>query len=266
METLPDFKDPPVDEVVLGVQFEPPVGYTSVYAGKIWDLFRDEFPIVNEVPRLEPQFEVFGGNPTPGFQFSFGAGPLRSRLWFISADENHLLQVQEDRFFLNWRKRPNGSETGVPYPRYEQISATYRTTIGRLDRFFRDHFGSGLKITQAEAAYFNVMPIESFSSVGTIFSFLNAGDLNLEGFATNLVELMVDEAGNPTARGYYELQSLMMADGQKLARLGLTVRGKPGGDEISDGLAFIDAARLNIISRFCDLTTLEAQKKWGRTV
>lgn len=266
MTTLPDFQDPPVDEVVLGVQFEPPIGYTSVFVGKIWDLFRDEFPIVNEVPRLEPQFEVFGGNPTPGFQFSFGAGPLRGRLWFISTDENHLLQIQEDRFFLNWRKRPNGNDSGLPYPRYEQISATYKRTIGLLDRFFHDNFGVGLTITQAEATYFNVMPIDEFSSAGTIFSFLNAGGLNLEGFATNLVELLVDDAGHPTARGYYELQSLIMPDGQKLARLGLTVRGKPKGDDIAAGLAFIDSARLNIISKFCDLTTPEAQKKWGRKI
>ena len=264
MATLPDFQDPPVDEVVLGVQFEPPAAYTSVVAGKIWDLFRDEFPLVNEVPRLEPQFEVFGGNPTPGFQLSFGVGPLRSRLWFISADESHLLQFQEDRFFLNWRKRPNGSISGLPYPRYEQISSTFRHKISLLDDFFRDYFGSGLKITQAEASYFNVMPMEDFSSVGKIFSFLKAETLNLDGFATNLVEIISNAEGHPHARGFYESQSLLTPDGQKLARLGLTVRGKPAGEDLAAGLSFIDDARLNIILKFCDLTTPEAHEKWGR--
>lgn len=264
MVTKPDFSNPPVDEVVLGMQFETPPTYTSVYVGKVWDMFRSEFPRVNEVPRLEPQFEVFGGNPTPSFQFSFGAGPSRSRHWFISQDESHLLQFQEDRFFLNWRKRPNGSSEGFPYPRYEQIARTFRETIGLLDNFFMQNFGSGLKITQAEASYFNIVPMESFSKVGDVFSFLAADSLNLEGFATNLVETVLDANRRPKARAYYELQSLLAADGRKVARLSLTVRGKPEGEDVASGLSFIDAAHLQIISKFCDLTTQEAHKKWGR--
>lgn len=264
MVTQPNFTNPPVDEVVLGVQFETPSAYTSVHAGRVWDLFRREFPRVTEVARLEPQFEVFGGNPTPSFQFSFGGGPLRSRLWFISKDETHLLQLQEDRFFLNWRKRPNGISSGFPYPRYEQIASTYRETIDQLNRYFHENFGSGLKITQAEASYFNIVPLESFSSVGKIFSFLTADALNLEGFATNLVETVLDANRRPKARAYYELQSLLGADLQKLARLALTVRGKPQGEDVSAGLAFIDAAHLHIITKFCDLTTTESHQKWGR--
>jgi uncharacterized protein (TIGR04255 family) len=58
---LPDFTDPPLDEVVLGVQFTPVPGYASVHSMKVWDLFRAEFPKVEELPALEPQFETFGG-------------------------------------------------------------------------------------------------------------------------------------------------------------------------------------------------------------
>ncbi len=49
---LPDFAEPPLDEVVLGVQFEPVSGYSAVYAKDIWELFRSEFPKVQEQPIL----------------------------------------------------------------------------------------------------------------------------------------------------------------------------------------------------------------------
>jgi uncharacterized protein (TIGR04255 family) len=265
MAKLPNFLDPPVDEVFLGLQFEPPAAYSSVHAGEVWALFSRQFPIVSEVPRLEPQFEVFGGNPVASFQFNFGGAPVRNRMWFLSEDQTHLLQFQEDRLFLNWRKRPNGSGPGVPYPRYRQIFATYKKAIMALNKCFSQIFGEPLKVTQAEAAYYNIVFMEDFADVGETFNFLNAKGLNLDGFATTLVETIGGANGQPLARCYYELQSLPTPEGRKIARLALTVRGKPKDDSVAAGLSLIDIARLNIIHRFCDLTTPDAQKKWGRT-
>ena len=263
MATLPDFQDPPVDEVVLGIQFDPPHSYTSVYASKIWDLYRAEFPKVIEVPRLEPQFEIFGGNAPPGINFNFGPPPLRGRLWFLSEDESHLIQFQEDRLFLNWRKRPNGL-TEQPYPRYEQIAAAFRHSVELLNNLFVETFGNGLQITQAEAAYINNVPGKAPSDVGKTFTFLQAGSLNLEGYATTLVETLHDQAGKPLARAYYELQSFIGQDGSNLARFNLTVRGKPAGTAIEDSFRFVDFARENIVSKFCEMTTPEAHENWGR--
>lgn len=263
MATLPDFEFPPVDEVVLGIQFEAPPTYTSVHAGQIWDLYREQYPKVMEVPRLDPQFELFGGNAASGIQFNFAPPPLRARLWFISEDDNHLLQVQEDRIFINWRKRPNGV-TEQPYPRYEQIADAFQVAVVLLDRFFKETFGSDLRITQAEAAYINSVPEETSADVGKIFAFLQPNGLNLEGYATNLVEVLHDEDGKPIARAFYELQSFMGHDGNKFARFNLTVRGKPAGAKIQDSFKFLSFARQNIVSRFCELTTPEAHEKWGR--
>lgn len=263
MATLPDFQNPPVEEVVLGIQFEPPSAYTSVFVGQIWDMYRAEFPKVMEVPRLEPQFEIFGGNAAPGIHFNFGPPPLRGRLWFLSEDESHLVQIQEDRFFLNWRKRPNGI-TEQPYPRYEQIAASFRKSVNLLDQFFLKAFGNGLQITQAEAAYINLVPEKTSADIGKTFSFLQAGNLNLEGYVTNLVEIIEDVAGKPVARAYYELQRFAGQDGSKFARFNLTVRGKPAGAAIEDSFKFIDFARENIVAKFCDLTTPEAHEIWGR--
>ena len=61
-EHLPDFTDPPLDEVVIGVQFAPVPGYNSVHSMGIWELFQPEFPKVVEQPMIETQFETFGGS------------------------------------------------------------------------------------------------------------------------------------------------------------------------------------------------------------
>ena len=68
-EHLPDFESPPLDELVLGVQFSPLPGYSAVFAKDVWGLFRQQFPRVEEKPALDPVFETFGGtSPPPGMQ------------------------------------------------------------------------------------------------------------------------------------------------------------------------------------------------------
>src|SRR4051794_13517866 len=59
-ETLPDFCTPPLNEVVVGVQFTPARGYQQIRAGEVWALFRSIFPKVEEFPALPPMFETFG--------------------------------------------------------------------------------------------------------------------------------------------------------------------------------------------------------------
>ena len=165
-EHLPDFTDPPLDEVVLGVQFSSVPGYASVYANDIWALFKEEFPSVQEHPILEPKFETFGGaNPQPTVQFQIGPPPVGSRLWFISSDENNLLQFQADRFITNWRKRSNPQE----YPRFEKIAEAFEENLNTLSEHFQKAFQYKLDINQAEIAYINIIPVGEFSDTGKWF-------------------------------------------------------------------------------------------------
>ena len=124
---LPEFRAPPLSEFVVGVQFAPIPGYSSIDARAIWELFRSEFPIVQEQTPLPPQFETFGGGQSSGFQIQFGtvAGPMR--LWFVGEQNNHLLQFQPDRFLLNWRRSDQGS-----YPRYEVIADRFQELLCAL--------------------------------------------------------------------------------------------------------------------------------------
>lgn len=158
-EQLPDYTEPPLDEVALGVQFVPVPNYTSVFAWKVWELFKAEYPNVQELPALNTQFETFGGlNLQPGFQFHLGSPPIKSRLWFISPDENHLLQYQPDMFLLNWRKHPSSQ----PYPHFEGIISDFERNLQILRAYFDSDFSHQININQAEITYINTIPISYF--------------------------------------------------------------------------------------------------------
>lgn len=258
---LPDFTDPPLDEVVLGVQFEPVPGFSSVHTKDVWDLFRDEFPQVQEQPLLQPQFETFGGaNLQPSFQFQVGAGPVGSRLWFISEQENNLLQFQPDRFLTNWRKNPNQQ----PYPRFEGIAEAYKSYLTVLVEHLSKHFAYDVGINQAEVSYINVIPVSGFSEVGKWFNLWSGSDLNIEGLNTSFSEVILDASGKPYARLFHAIQSVYTVDGKHLAyNLSLTFRGKPMGNDIESALKFLISGREAIVLRFNSITTSFSHDFWG---
>lgn len=257
---LPDFLDPPLDEVVIGVQFTTPPNYNSILAGQVWEIYREEFPTVVEQPRLQPQFEMFGGNPQQGFQFEIGGPPLRIRYWFVSKDDSHLIQFQDDRLLLNWRRR--GS---APYPRFESIFESFKGYLGRLKQFYASSFGHKLTINQAEITYINMIPVSDYSQASYWLRIWNAKNLPIEGLNALFGEVIYDEQKKPIARLAYELNSVVTPDGrQKAIRLGLSVRGTPAGDDVASALRLIERGRENIVKRFCDITSEEAHEVWRR--
>ena len=259
---LPDFTDPPLDEVVLGIQFEPVPNYSIVNSWKVWELFKKEFPKVQELPILPPQFETFGGKSTqPSLQFHLGSPPIGSRLWFISADESHLLQFQADRFITNWRKRPNP----LPYPRFEGIAEAFESNLKVLSDHFASEFTYQIDVNQAEVAYINLVPIDDFADAGEWFKIWNSGHLNPETLNTSFSEVIIDEVGKPYARLNHEIQTIFLGENMRRAfRFSLTYKGKPPDDHIDSAMKFLRSGRESIVTRFEEMTTAKAHRIWGK--
>lgn len=255
------FASPPLDEVILGVQFAPAPGFNSTFNGDVYNLFQPDFPSVDEHPALPPQVEAFGGNPSPGFQINFANVPPKSRLWFISLDQSHLIQFQDDRLLFNWQNR----SASTPYPRHEKMSEIFGRNLNVLSDFYTKAFGSGLVVTQAEAAYVNIIPITSTNEIGNWLKLVNPAGLEVEGVSMVTSRVIYSEARQPVARVFYEAQVVFhQQTGQPALRFVLTCRGKPSGETIADALQFTTFARDRIVEDFCRLTTDEAQHKWGR--
>jgi len=261
-KNLPDYKSPPLTEVVIGVQFGATKKYSSINSNGVWELFKAEFPDIQEHPQIDPQFETFGGVGQSGLNFKFGTPPLHNRLWFVSSDENHLLQFQDDRFLLNWRS-VSGQEI---YPRHEAVAQSFYDHFEKLGGYFSSKFDHVLKVTQAEISYINIIPVGALEEVGDWLSFFQVSSIQPEKISSNFTEVITDSQNNPVARMSYELQSAISNDGkkQKALRLVLSYRGAPAGEDIEAVKSFMASGRKMIVDRFTELTTREAHKSWER--
>lgn len=247
----------------MGVQFASIPTYSSVHANSIRDLFKDEFPKTQEQPLLDPNFETFGGaNPQPEFQLRLTVPTVGSRLWFLSKDENHLLQFQTDRFLTNWRKHPIPQD----YPRFEGISASFKSNLLKLEKLLKTNLSYTLEINQAEIVYVNIISVDEFSDASEWFSVWNEGLLNIESLNTSFNEIIKDNDEKPYARLSHEIQSVLSVDGKhKAFRLSLTFRGKPPlGSGIDAAVEFLKDGRDRIVTRFDEITTKKAHKFWDK--
>jgi uncharacterized protein (TIGR04255 family) len=129
---LPDFAQPPVVEVALGVQFDPLSRLDTPWIARFWlEEVRDRFPDWTESVALPPAIEWFGIPAQPRVMFRFGQGAVANRAVFQDASKTGLLQLQQDRLVRNWRK----IGTDDSYPRYEAIRTSFSEEVSRLRQF-----------------------------------------------------------------------------------------------------------------------------------
>lgn len=261
---LPDFDKPPLNEVVLGVQFTNPAGYSQIHAGRVWDLFKSDYPHVEEYMPLNPIFETFGPQVSfPGNQFSFVDGALHDRYWFLNDQRDELIQFQQDRLLHNWRKVGDRSND---YPRFERMAANFQSQLVELEKCFATLAPQTLQINQCEISYINHITEGTLETIklSEWLSFVNFS--NKSPSTLNLVfrETIFDELKQPCARLICEVGEAIRQDGQRVLSLSLTVRGAPKKSTIESALEFFTDGRESIVRRFTELTTPHAHRIWGR--
>src|SRR2546422_10783360 len=111
---LPDYDNPPVNEVVCGIQFKMLEDLRIPHFGLFWERCNTEYPTCQEVAPLLPVIERLGDEDVeiqPPTEL-----PL-PRVWFLNAEDTGIIQLQRDRFLHNWKK---GKPTDA-YPRYPVV-------------------------------------------------------------------------------------------------------------------------------------------------
>lgn len=262
---LPEFDAPPLNEVVLGIQFQPPTNYQQIQAFQVWELFRQEFPLVREHPPLPPQFETFGLPAFPQFSFNIGGGPVHDRFWFTQEGERQLIQFQQDRILHNWRK-VDPHQTN--YPRFESIISQFEAEIFKLEKYLVELGNARLIVTQCELSYINhiVLPEDDETFLPQKwFSYVEENQSAVDEFASMIKKILRDASGKPYGRLYRESGTGIDKFGRKILFLNLTVRGLPSSDSVADALMFIGTHRQIIAEEFINSTTLTAQQTWKRT-
>jgi uncharacterized protein (TIGR04255 family) len=261
---LPDFRSPPLNEVVMGVQFNPIPGYHQIYAGDVWKLFKEEFPNVEEHQALQPAFETFGPPGAHAINLGPVTGGQHDRFWFLNQDKDELIQFQEDRLLHNWRK-VLGNEK--PYPRFEHISAKFERELMALSGFFESVSGAkfqGVTFNQVELSYINHIEIAPWGDYSEWLKVCNFGDTTPDDLTMIWRRALHNYEGAPYGRLIVDVRSAIHVRGNNIIVLNLTVRGSPESATVDGAMEFLRYARETICQEFATITTDSAHRFWGR--
>ena len=265
---LPSYANPPVGEVVFGVQFAPLADLLAPHLGRFWARIVDDYPKIEEQPPIRHVIEDFGGQAPPEVvQIQVMSKPELPRCWFLDSEGARLIQVQRDRFVFNWRRTNPNQE----YPRYPPLKARF------LDHWaaFREFLSSeGLPVPpvdQCELTYVNhilrCLEWETMADFRDLFSFL--GWAPRESFLPLPEDVrMAIRYRLPGNQGRLHAEispARRKSDTAEIVRFTLTARGRPDG-EMTDAAvsAWFDLAHEWITRGFVDMTGRGTDALWGR--
>ena len=272
---LPDFSNPPLTEVVLGVQFNSLEKFTTAYVGRLWRIFEQSYPQTEEHPSIMPIFETFGqaiplfGGLLPGFAFSPSVLMGMPRSFFLNDDRTKVLQIQRDRFIHNWRKVKDADT----YPRFEQILPEFEGKLTQFSDFVTDNEIGVVTPNKCEICYVNQIPVPdgqlpygAMSELfGSLLSHPDAESLGLPEDANLLFRYVLkSEDQRPLGRLIVSAEPGKLLTGQTVIQMSLTVRGAPEPASIAGTVAFLQAGRRYVVKSFADITSPLYHTKWGR--
>lgn len=270
---LPDFKKPPVIEVALSVQFERLVALSSLRMGLLWREFRSRFPREEQHPPLDSVQERFGVPKGPtgmNVRIEMTRVPPVPRSWFLNETGNRLLQIQPDRFGLNWRK----ANTDDAYPRFELLLDAFKSEWARFSTFVETEKIGELAPSQCEVTYVNHLEaglgwnnFNELDKVLTVWrdSFSDSFLPQAEDTRLALRFVIPAETGEPIGRLHVAVDPAFRAsDSKPVLVMTLTARGVPVGEGLEGVLAFMNTGREWIVRGFASVTTPEMHSLWER--
>lgn len=153
--SLLNYKNPPVHEVACGIKFQLDERLNSLIFGQFWEEIKEEFDNVSELPAIEDGNVLFISNL-----------PKLRRLWFSSKDNNeHLIQLQQDRVIFNWKKIE-----GKTYPRFELIYEEFQKYLSKY--FLLDYLNKQkivLKVEKLFLTYVNLIKFDNENDCCSVF-------------------------------------------------------------------------------------------------
>jgi len=251
MKKYDELKNPPINEVVCGVRFNPIHGLSAAYLGALWSRFRDLYPCTEQKPPLV----------LPGEQLEIPVGEsgVPTRVWFTTEEGTRLIQVQYDGFFHNWRRKRPDNE----YPRFE---AVYQAFCGHLDlfaEFVEEEELESIIPRLYELTYIDILeagdrPIEAameFYFPHFKWNTLLDGVGTVDGLSEQLILTLPDGCGKLQIR----VDTAVSADDDmRVLRLDMTARG-PSDDRD----AWFNNAHDTILESFYRMTGDEAKALWS---
>lgn len=266
---LPFFRQPPVVESVLGVQFDQLEGVGNAQLGLFWQsLGKDRWPKVIDALPIETLSEDFDIKPKwikPGIGLRLGQGGAM-RLQISNKSDNRMIQVQNTRFHYNWRQQPEQT-----YPRYETVRREFDEQYAKFVDFIASNKLGSIRPNLWEVTYVNMIDKsslwDSVSDWGSIFPGLLGNDRDNNSRQLQSVQ------GNwqynlAPKRGHLHISmQLGKRNDEKSSetiRVQFIARGPitdESGYELGTGL---NLGHKSIVNTFTELTSEKAHRFWQR--
>lgn len=263
---LPDFDKPPITEVALSIQFEELAKFRSIHLGLLWEeLGIHRFPDFEEQPPVHVALESLDGSESEAPKFEVLDVPPMPRYLFISVSGNEVVQIQQDRFTVNWRKRKPTDE----YPRFEHLAAFFDEQCRRFEGFLSRRNLGRLEVNQAELTYVN--RIEKAGQPSRLRDFLSVlSGAYSDDFLQDPEEVYASfryplySSQERVGRLYIDVRPEAPGNAEGALKMVLRARGKPAASDRVSAEAFFTLARQQIVSGFASITSKEAHNTWGR--
>jgi uncharacterized protein (TIGR04255 family) len=273
MTRIAEFESPPIEEVVIAVEFPEIESLTIAHIAIFWDreLVHD-WPHVAIRPPLDPNAERFdrsGVWNTAGTRVSIQETPdLLARAQFTDSGGERMVQIQDSRVVLNWRKR------GGSYPHFDQLLPVFQDVYTRFCNFVQTLTGSPPQPHLWEVTYVNMIPKgELWNDVNdwgkvvpdllTTVSNVDAG--TLETVNINWSHLLPSEKARMRTSLRHSMRKSESGAQQEVIDLRFVTRGPIASGDMDTILEALTLGHDTIVNSFLAITSSEAQSVWGRT-
>lgn len=150
------FKNPPLVEFALGVQFDRLSSFRAGHLGRFWEcLGVRDWPEVSDAPLIEDQFEAFDSRRVSRSlapQLRLTTSPVVGRMRLQNSARDRMIQLQPTRLHFNWLK------TSTFKPRYRELVTEFLAMVEKLSSFLHDCKIGELKPNQWEVTYVDAFP------------------------------------------------------------------------------------------------------------
>ncbi len=266
---LPKYGKPPVVEVAISVQFDELSRFKPHQFGLFYNTVKDRYPKTAHHPPLASTVELFGAQRDKGgASLSFEGGLPVGRYWYLSDDEHRLVQLQPDRFILNWRKL----DADTHYPSYQTLREEFRKELEAFLEFVDEHELGTVEPAQCEVTYVNHLPSglgwQSPADLSNVIApwsgrtsepFPSVEDVRLSW------QYRFEENDSPVGRLHVQANSATRrSDRAPIVVLQLVARGAPTQGDVNGVLDLTDKAHVWIVRGFTAVTTEPMHKLWER--
>lgn len=253
-----DFERPPVIEVAVGLKFKRLERFATPHFGLLWSRLIDRFPRCEDAPPIVDEEDISAPFPA-----------TLARSWLIDTSNSWLVQIQPNRFHVNWRKQRDE----VEYPHFEKILATFEECFSIFSEFLVINEIGPIVPLRFELTYVNHI---FYEADGLYTQRLNEAlrDINWNSTGTRFLSnphyidwrarfRLPNEMGELVAKMN---PARRKQDDRALFILDMTARGLPNQEPMRRIDEWFSLAHEWIVKGFADLTTPAAHERWGRRV